>query len=156
MKKFKINDMIIYAFSLKDAIEKYKMSVKDKAIHEEHGVCDIWMNSTNKAYAIGGIRHFNKKWNESGLREYAKEVLESADFIKKLEAQGYKLDTDKAYRDSLHDDELDDLSDEERQAIEDYRLAIKNTTNPKLLELYAHILQEETEHLKELESAKEI
>lgn len=52
-------------------------------------------------------------------------------------------------------DELEYLSDEEKQAIEDYKLAIKNTNDVKLLKLYAHILQEEIEHLEELNEAEQ-
>ena len=54
------------------------------------------------------------------------------------------------------DSEIDELTQEEQRAVEDYREAIKNTSNPKLLEIYSHILQEETEHLKELAQAKEV
>ena len=54
------------------------------------------------------------------------------------------------------DSEIDELTQEEQQAVEDYREAIKNASNPKLLEIYSHILQEETEHLQELAKAKEV
>lgn len=54
------------------------------------------------------------------------------------------------------DSEIDELTQEEQQAVEDYREAIRNTSNPKLLEIYSHILQEETEHLQELAKAKEV
>ena len=59
-------------------------------------------------------------------------------------------------KDSVKDSDIDYLTEEEKQAVEDYREAIKKTTNPKLLEVYAHILTEETEHIKELQEAKEI
>ena len=49
---------------------------------------------------------------------------------------------------------LEELSEEEKKAIEDYKKAIAGTTNPKLLDLFAHILKEETEHLQELQIAK--
>lgn len=54
------------------------------------------------------------------------------------------------------DNEIDELTQEEQQAVEDYREAIKNTSNPKLLEIYSHILKEETEHLEELAQAREL
>ena len=50
------------------------------------------------------------------------------------------------------DDDIDYLSEEEAQAIEDYKKAIANTKDVKLLKLFAHILKEETEHLEELQS----
>lgn len=57
------------------------------------------------------------------------------------------------FTDSIKDeDELNYLSDEEQQAIEDYKEAIKGTSDLKLLKLYAHILQEEIEHLEELQN----
>lgn len=47
---------------------------------------------------------------------------------------------------------IEELSEEEKKAIEDYKKAISETNNPKLLDLFAHILKEETEHLKELQN----
>lgn len=49
--------------------------------------------------------------------------------------------------------EIEYLTEEEERAVEDYRNAIAGTTNPKLLELYKHILDEELEHIKELQEA---
>lgn len=49
--------------------------------------------------------------------------------------------------------EIEYLTKEEEQAVEDYRNAIAGTTNPKLLELYKHILDEELEHIRELQEA---
>ena len=52
------------------------------------------------------------------------------------------------------DSDIDELSDEERKAIEDYKEAIAKTKDVKLLKLFAHILKEETEHLEELQSGE--
>lgn len=49
--------------------------------------------------------------------------------------------------------EIEYLTKEEERAVDDYRKAIAGTTNPKLLELYKHILDEELEHIRELENA---
>lgn len=57
--------------------------------------------------------------------------------------------------DSIHDEDIDQLSEEEKQAIDDYKKAIAGTKDVKLLELYSHILREEIEHLQELEGAKQ-
>lgn len=58
------------------------------------------------------------------------------------------------YEDSVKDNDLDYLTEEEERAVDDYRQAIENTTNPKLLKLYQHILEEELEHIEELTSAE--
>ena len=52
------------------------------------------------------------------------------------------------------DDYLDFLIVQEKKAVEDYRKGISNTNDPKLIELYNHILQEEIEHIEELKNAK--
>lgn len=50
--------------------------------------------------------------------------------------------------------DIDYLSKEEEKAIADYKAAIANTKDPKLLRLFAHILNEEIEHLEELQSSE--
>lgn len=54
--------------------------------------------------------------------------------------------------DYIQDEDIESLSKEEEQAIEDYKRAIAETKDPKLLRLFAHILKEEIEHLEELQS----
>ena len=56
--------------------------------------------------------------------------------------------------DSIQDEDIEELSKEEQQAIEDYKKAISGTKDVKLLELYSHILREEIEHLRELNEAR--
>ena len=46
------------------------------------------------------------------------------------------------------------LTEEERKAIEDYKKAIAATSDPKMLGIFAHLLQEETEHIGELSEAE--
>lgn len=72
------------------------------------------------------------------------------DLLEYLNRYNFKL------QDSCKDSEIDYLTQEEERAVEDYRKAIQSTTNPKLLEIYSHILQEETEHIRELQEAKKI
>lgn len=50
--------------------------------------------------------------------------------------------------------DFDYLLAEERKAVEDYREAIAQTTDAKLLTVLSHILKEETEHIEELEAAR--
>lgn len=59
--------------------------------------------------------------------------------------------------DSIKDDDEEDLAfltEEERKAVEEYKQAIANTSNPKLLELYKHILEDEMEHIQELQNGE--
>ena len=46
------------------------------------------------------------------------------------------------------------LTEEEKKAIQDYKDAIAKTNDPKLLNIFAHILKEETEHIGELSEAE--
>ena len=52
-------------------------------------------------------------------------------------------------------DILNDLIEEEKQAIRDYKRAIATTDKGEYREVYQHILEEEIEHLEELEALKE-
>ena len=62
-----------------------------------------------------------------------------------------ELNAVKKYKNS----EIDYLIQEENKAVNDYKNAIKNTNDTKLIELYQHILDEELEHIRELTAAKE-
>lgn len=83
--------------------------------------------------------------DQKGLLHYvkAKNLEDAMSKIQHLQDSNCKDDDES---------ETEYLSDEEKQAIEDYKEAISGTTDLKLLKLYAHILQEEIEHLEELEN----
>ena len=52
------------------------------------------------------------------------------------------------------DVDLDFLIKDEIEAIDGYRKMIAKTSNPKLLSVLSHILDEETEHVEELRAAQ--
>lgn len=52
------------------------------------------------------------------------------------------------------DVDLDFLIKDEIEAIDGYRKMIAKTSNPKLLSVLSHILDEETEHIEELRAAQ--
>ena len=54
----------------------------------------------------------------------------------------------------VEDVDLDFLIKDEIEAIDGYRKMISKTSNPKLLSVLSHILDEETEHIKELREAQ--
>lgn len=54
----------------------------------------------------------------------------------------------------VEDVDLDFLIKDEIEAIDGYRKMISKTSNPKLLSVLSHILDEETEHIEELRAAK--
>lgn len=83
--------------------------------------------------------------------EEARNQLE--DWVIEHNQDPYKI-ISKEVRDSIKDSDVDFLSEEEQKAISQYREAIHNTSNPELLELYRHILEEEIEHYNELQNAK--
>lgn len=80
----------------------------------------------------------------------ADSIIKAVKISKMLDSSVVKLNN------RLHDNdnsEIEYLTEEEERAVEDYRKAIAGTTNPKLLELYKHILDEELEHIQELQEA---
>lgn len=88
-------------------------------------------------------------------REWIVQLPEDLEYLANQAQKAAKTFREKSkeyFKDSTDVDEIEYLSDEEEQAIEDYKEAIKGTTDLKLLKLYAHILQEEIEHLEELEN----
>lgn len=52
------------------------------------------------------------------------------------------------------DDDTEYLTEEELKAVEDYKRAIANTSDPKMLKIFSHILSEETEHIEELQNGE--
>ena len=52
------------------------------------------------------------------------------------------------------DVDLDFLISDELEAIDGYRKMIAKTSNPQLLSVLSHILDEETEHVEELRAAQ--
>ena len=52
------------------------------------------------------------------------------------------------------DVDLDFLIEDELEAIDGYRKMIAKTSNPQLLSVLSHILDEETEHVEELRAAQ--
>lgn len=89
---------------------------------------------------------FIAEWEHNSKEEAVKEFLE---FNPKYANRGVII-----AKDSVKDNDLDYLTEEEERAVDDYRKAIENTSNPKLLKLYQHILEEELEHIDELTSAE--
>ena len=93
---------------------------------------------------------FNKLVNRMRA-EYPKMIVSASPSQKTIYIQKSKY----GVKDEVADEDIDSLSKEEQQAIDDYKKAISGTTDVKLLELYSHILREEIEHLEELQGAKQ-
>lgn len=169
MKKYKIGNRIIKADSPTKALQINKMldSTKDdvsydsrlyNAMSEIRELCvkNNWYTKGSTADYSKMLKGANDGWT---IAELAKDIASHSDgvwtsdvakeirrFAEKnhLEVKNYVKDNDES--------EIDKLSEEERQAIEDYKNAIMKTNDVKLLKLFAHILKEETEHLEELQS----
>lgn len=75
-------------------------------------------------------------------------------------AQEYFREYSKAQRElekkdsCTKDDDTEYLTEEELKAVEDYKRAIANTSDPKMLKIFSHILSEETEHIEELQNGE--
>lgn len=146
MKSYKIGNRVIQADSVFNALKIHKML--DSQIKDDNSKK---IENQIKNYLV----HMRSNYV---LSDYDKEeVLSVARRLGYNLRAGEKLSNGmtRYYKDSIEDDEIiGALSEEERQAIEDYRKAIAGTNDPKMLQLYAHILKEEVEHLEELKNAE--
>lgn len=135
--KYKIKNHIIDAKSPVEALKIHKMldSLKDSYYIVACEKGDYWFDETGKPNSFNKARKFNS--------------YEEADRWRRSKGEGSVQKITDEMKDS---DDIDYLTEEEYQAVEDYRKAIANTTDPKLLKLFAHILKEETEHIEELQS----
>ena len=70
-----------------------------------------------------------------------------------VEAAKRMKDFDSMKKDS-ENSVIEYLTEEEEKAVEDYKKAIQSTSNPTLLKMFQHILQEELEHIEELDGVK--
>lgn len=106
------------------------------------------------------FRRHDRSYLGNGARSWVNKESKNIDFYNsKNEAlkdlKEYVDDYDAEvieFKDSIKDDDIEELSEEEKKAIEDYKAAIANTTDPKLLKIFGHILKEEVEHLEELQN----
>lgn len=154
--KYKIKNHIIDAKSPVEALKIHKLldsKLKDSYIYTEVGqeYSEIIRSLKSKGFNVIIMG------NAPGYGKYIK-IEGSKDKLKALQNSGYfeeEIIHDSA-KDSMKDsqEELDYLTEEEERAVDDYRQAIANTNNPKLLKLYQHILGEELEHIEELNSAE--
>lgn len=117
-----------------------------------------WSKARYKKFNQGDRIKFKtlNKYIRTGIveKDEGSQVIVRTDDFNSLErVQKYNI-YDVIVFDSSKDSDIDYLSSEEEKAINDYKNVIQNTTNPKLLELYKHILEEEIEHYNELNEAK--
>lgn len=139
MKKYKIGNRIITADSIISAVKISKMldstvvkaSMKDE--YFKYRGASIYKHPSKELYMI------------EGFGETYSSLQEAKKAIDKDISHGIRYDSDNS--------EIEYLTEEEERAVEDYRKAIAGTTNSKLLELYKHILDEELEHIQELQEA---
>ena len=158
MKRYKINNRIITA----DSPTKALKIAKALDAHCKDRIGKIYWNDVrnfcikNDWYTYGDIYAYNKMlyaadhgtWSTEqiakDIAEHSRPDVRAIDVLKEIN----KL--------NIKDSDIEYLTKEEERAVEDYRKAIAGTTNPKLLELYKHILDEELEHIKELEQANNV
>ena len=164
MKKYKINNRVIEAESLSHALRLNHIidsnRISDLTFAPLAAAGGLKPGNKFKAEYTGNYGKPLKKpvigtviSNEPGMNQYQRKITYKTPEGKVI-SENWGVNYLVELYDSVKDEDIDELSVEERKAIEDYRKAIANTSNPKLLELYAHILKEEVEHLNELQSAK--
>lgn len=141
--KYKINNKyIIDAKNETHAISLYNKSLKDSYIITELGQDYKSDIDTFKRKGLN-VDIISRNYDEVKVKVYGPKHL-----LEKLQDEGYFI------YESIKDSDIEYLTKEEEKAVEDYRKAIQNTSNPKLLKLYQHILNEELEHIEELQNAK--
>lgn len=168
-----------FLFSKQSAIKEAKGLSEIDKLKAKYGEAEaIRRWKAGERDSVRDYFNYKNKVNTKGLNETVLQAIDKAEmtrvelekWLEKVQDKyGIDLAKDKdryiAYnnavgmerimnRDSIHDEDLDSLSEEEKQAIEDYKEAISGTQDVKLLELYSHILREEIEHLRELNEAK--
>lgn len=121
----------------------------DEIIHDS---CKDDYNQFNKGDKVTYVDRF--------LRPVKAEVIEDlgTHLLVKNEDKWYG-ETSKVRKSQVrggmtNDSDLEKLSKEEEDAVASYKKAIEGTNSLKLIELYKHILEEEEEHLRELQEAE--
>ena len=135
---------------------KAKDSIRDANMYQEEKLHNLlesnWIykgkKANNQLWQYNGNNNFESAVNR--LKSIAKDLISKIDNSKNI----IYVKEDITYSDSINDEDITELSQEEMRAIEDYKKAISNTKDVKLLNLYSHILKEEIEHLEELNNAK--
>lgn len=76
--------------------------------------------------------------------------------VDKMPIERFKriLESRYAQANSIYDADYSYLTEEEQKAVDDYKQAISTTTNPEVLKIFQHILEEELEHINELKQAE--
>ena len=153
MNKYKIGKYIVKADSICDAvtiIKTIKNSIKDGKYVSELKPGDVITKKDGSKWDVVLVRH-----TPFGIQVR----MNSKTSPVKTEETTYRP-TDMLVYDSVKDAELDSdvdldfLIKDELEAIDGYRKMIAKTTNPQLLSVLSHILDEETEHVEELRAAQ--
>lgn len=135
--KYKINNLMIDAKSPVEATKIAKLFSKCKDSVKDSKNYKIYQQTPFGTFFI-------TTWEHNSPEEAVKEFLE---YNPKYKSRGTIV-----AKDSVKDDDLTYLTAEEEKAIDDYKKAISNTSDPKMLRIFSHILKEETDHLEELQN----
>ena len=154
-KGWNVDDYIKHLKSL-----GYK-EVNDSAIKDESDL-QLLRNyfSENQPNKKMELRHKLKSMDyEEGVSGvYSRDLMWVKLNGKKYEVKNLKNVTPLDSFDSMKKDSensvIEYLTEEEEKAVEDYKKAIQSTSNPTLLKMFQHILQEELEHIEELDGVK--
>lgn len=148
MKKYKVGNRIITCDSPVKAMEIAKLmdSMKD-----ENGV----FSKRIKMSELEALSFANQHgYNIRSIIENGARLTLMYKHNKHIATFNHKDNV--LFTDSMKDADYNYLTEEEQSAVEDYRQAIQNTTNPEVLKIFQHILQEELDHIDELKEAEEI
>lgn len=157
-----IKDALPYAESVDELTAILNRILKEKNPVNIHETINIYGKGKNSPAKIGVIAYRGKLLISAepfGGKAYEKDL--PYDFnTKTVKKEDVNKIVGPLFRDSgekvkdFSSVEFEKLLASERQAVEDYREAISQTTDAKLLTVLSHILKEETEHIEELEAAR--
>lgn len=150
------NSHATYQFSgrlselLKKTKEQLGDSVKDRIVMGSGKFpYEYWLKNNDDKWFLAA---FSKtKYNRSQI-----EALRKENMLKNGKLPDYQEKIDDSVDDAEPeaDVDLDFLIKDEFEAIDGYRKMIAKTSNPQLLSVLSHILDEETEHVEELRAAQ--
>lgn len=161
MKKYQIGNLTVEAESPVKALEIAKLFTKDSNIVD--GVEKFYWNDVRQMcirhnwYTHGTISEYDRMLNAASngqwtIDEIAFDIANHSDSSVSKNEVLAELKKIKLVDSKTKDSDIEELTEEEKKAIEDYRAAIANTKDPKLLKIFGHILKEEVEHLEELKN----
>lgn len=139
----------------------FKKYFGDKRVSMDGDTITIFKTSTKDS-----IKDSNHRFTKDELANIQKlcNSVKAKDVMKKYKVGNRIIACDSPVKamelakliDSMKDADYSYLTEEEEKAVDDYKRAISTTTNPEVLKIFQHILEEELDHIEELKKAEDV